>query len=111
MVRTRPSLANTDGPSGVGPLPSNGGKGTVPVCQGCMSIRQMVWESLKFAAWERESLSAGLRSGDSEVCPKVTVYPMDLALGLAVGALSSGKRLTWEEAEVLEDGASDQEGP
>lgn len=106
MVGTRPSSANTDDPSGLGPLPSKGGKGTVPVCWGCILIRQMVWGSLKFAAWERESLSVGLRSGNSEVRPKVTVCWMDLALGFAVGALLSGKRLTWEGAEVLEDGAS-----
>lgn len=87
MVGTRPSSANTDGPSGLGPLPSKGGKGTVPVCWGCMLIRQMVWGSLKFETWERESLSVGLRSGNSEVCPKMTVCWMDLALGFAVGAL------------------------
>lgn len=47
-----------------------------------------------FAAWEREILSAEMRSGDSEVCPKVTVCHYDLARGFAVGALLPEKRLT-----------------
>ena len=68
----------------------------------------MVWERLTFAAWERESLSAGLRSGDSEVCPKGDCLLDGLGTGVCSGALLSGKRLTWEGAKGLEEGASGQ---
>lgn len=111
MVGTRLFLANTDGPPGLGPLASKGRKGIVPVCQGCMSIRYGLGEPHICSLGERESLSVEMRSGDSEVCPKVTICQKDLALGFAVDVLLSEMWLAWEGAVVVEEGASDQEGP